>query len=192
MFLRKQLSKNAEKPLEVLAENQPDKQSNLSVGQLDFKIYKNILSFFLKPLSPCPFEMVSTSLQNTSFGCCSREVQPVALMSCFSDPSLMWSDLISEIKKFHCFQKTGNHLLVQRQPSTHNFEQAHLTSASGLPLQSPCPLPSWWPIALARLQLLLGWLLQEQLLSPSCVPASHSLQFSLCPSDLFSQCQPFL
>lgn len=61
--------------------------------------------------------MVSTSLQNTSFDSCSREVQPMALMSCFSDPSLMWSDLISKIKKFHCFQKTENHLLIQRQPS---------------------------------------------------------------------------
>lgn len=164
----------------------------MSVWQLDFKNCKRTLSFSLKStLSLCSFEMVSTSLQNTSFGCCSREVQPVALMSCFSDPSLMWSDLISEIKKFHCFQKTENHLLKQRQPSTRNFEQAHLTSASGLPLQSPCPLPSWWPVALARLQLLLGWLSQEQLLSPSRVPASHSPWFSFCPCDLFSQCQTF-
>lgn len=96
--------------------------------------------------------MVSTSLQNRSFDCCSREVQPVALMSCFSDPSLMWSDLISKIKKFHCFQKTENHLLLQRQLPC-SFEQAHLTSTSGQPSQSPCPLPLWWPAALARLQL---------------------------------------
>lgn len=61
--------------------------------------------------------MVSTSLQNMSFNCCSTKVQPMALMSCFNDPSVMWSDLISKIKTFHCFQKTEKPLLIQRQSS---------------------------------------------------------------------------
>lgn len=61
--------------------------------------------------------MVSTSLQNMSFNSCSRKVQPMALMSCSSDPSVKWSDLILQIKKFHCFQKTENPLLIQRQSS---------------------------------------------------------------------------